>query len=89
MTDHIEPIPYLVALSLIVALWLTLGILDRRRARRVEAVRLIEACSDRIRLLGLCSHLWRGVNGWWVVCARPHEHTGPHVSYGGDMDRDG
>ena len=89
MSEQVEPIPFLIALALIVAWWLALGVRDRRRARRAEVaerVRLIRAA--RVRAPGMCTRLVRTQEGEWVVCSRPHEHTGPHFNqWTGDLER--
>lgn len=85
MVDHIDPLPFLVALTLIVALWLTLGILDRRRGRRRdrEIDREVLAHWDALKRSDelviterACGFIWTE-GSTWCVCTRPHEHTGP------------
>jgi hypothetical protein len=67
--DNIEPVPFLIALTTLVAIWLALGIRDRRRARRARPG------------VYLCGDTWHigtvdtGVD--WFICTRPYEHTGP------------
>ncbi|CAH0262339.1 hypothetical protein SRABI98_03540 [Microbacterium sp. Bi98] len=90
MTDNVEPLAFLVALTIIVGIWLSLGINARRRALIVEAS-LAAALHDRIYDHGLCPALWLGEDsGLWVICTRSFEHTGIHVNHlTGDIDRDG
>ncbi|KQQ65187.1 hypothetical protein [Microbacterium sp. Leaf320] len=87
MVDNIDPVPFLIALALIVAAWLALGIRDHRRGRIVEAA-LTAALADRVDQ-GICALIWLGDDsGLWVVCSRPLDHTGPHVNHRtGDLDR--
>lgn len=76
MIDSIEGGALLVALTIIVGIWLSLGIRARREAidfeRRVAAWR-------RMHDDGLCAMVWQVDADRWVVCARAFEHVGPHV----------
>lgn len=64
MIDCIEPLAALIVLALLVAVWLAIGIRDRRRARRARPAAY------------LCADMWSdGVD--WFICTRPYEHNGP------------
>ncbi|WP_262002218.1 hypothetical protein [Microbacterium sp. Mcb102] len=83
MIDNISPLALLVALTMVVALWLYLGIRDRRRARRRDtaaSVRLVRAQWEREHILGRCSAVWQDRDAW-IVCTLRYEHTGPHLNH--------
>lgn len=82
--DSIDPIPFLIVMALIVAVWLWLGIRDRRRARvdRLQLARLdhavyrVEVCLA----LGGCAYLWRDPHtDSYHVCNRSRGHAAPHL----------
>lgn len=83
MMDNIEPLSAVVALTIIVAIWLGLGIRDRRRAR-LDAERRAAVLLG-MRAAGLCAMVWpiEEEEDVWVVCARAYEHTGPHLDHSG------
>lgn len=79
--DSLTPGFALVALTIIVAIWLALGIRDRRRATR-DAVDAIVGRHRMYVANGRCGAVWSdegdrfdGVH--W--CDRHAEHVGPHV----------
>lgn len=78
MIDHVDPIPFLVVLALLVAVWLFIGIRDRRRSN--ELARLAVERHRYLRDAGACAAMWPEADAWrW--CTRPYEHTGPHLDH--------
>ena len=72
MPDNIEPGSLLVALTLLVAVWLALGIRDRIRTRSIR-----EALARHVRVTPwACGVIW-SEGDVWCVCDRRYEHTGP------------
>ncbi|MFK4761190.1 hypothetical protein ACI3KS_09690 [Microbacterium sp. ZW T5_45] len=81
MVDNIETPAALITLAIIVAVWLVIGIRERRRNRAIDAevVKHWDALARADALVILdnsCASLWHEGEGW-CVCTRPYEHTGP------------
>ncbi|WP_096359413.1 hypothetical protein [Microbacterium sp. TPU 3598] len=81
MNDCIEPVALLVALALLVAWWLALGIRDRRRNRHIDLEVLarwdaLKRSDELVIADRACGDIWTE-GETWCVCTRPHEHTGP------------
>lgn len=82
MTDCIDPVPFLVALALIVAVLLGLGIRDRRRTRNaVRRWHVAVARFSREAHRGACAWVWWDPSVQdYHVCTRPVDHpTALHV----------
>ena len=81
MVDRIEVLAFLIALALIVAWWLVLGIRYRRRNRQIalEVLAHWDALkrSDELVIADrACGDIWTE-GETWCVCTRPYEHGGP------------
>lgn len=92
MIDHVDPPALIVGLVFIVVWWIGLKVRDRIRARRARAADVAERIrvltADRVAIYRLCPRMWHAARGEWVVCSRPHEHTGPHFNeWTGDLER--
>lgn len=78
VVDNVEPIPFLITLSVIVAIWLAIGIRDRIITRRmIERFRDAVQRWDAVVNEGKCAHFWHAANDYHV-CMMRYEHTGPH-----------
>lgn len=88
--DVIEPLPFLIILTILVVAWIIIGLRDREKWRR-EATAwhiALHRIQHAQRTRGCARAWWDAERQDYGVCVRPIDHTGPCIdNRNGSIDR--